>query len=1181
MNRTALKNYAPQARRDFIQAMTDRAAFYGITAKKIEPMTVKGDVVVIGGREYTKAIADKRTRLEERTQRVGFNQTIDAVAYCWFNRFVALRYMELHGYLEHGYRVLSHPEGKSFPEILEHAEHLDLPTLDKNTVIELKLAGNKENELYRLLLLAQCNALHASMPFLFEEINDETELLLPEALLNSDSLITKLVDGIAEEDWEKVEIIGWLYQYFISEKKDEVIGSVVASEDIPAATQLFTPNWIVRYLVHNTLGRKWLATYPESSIRGQMEFYIEPAEQEPEVQAKLKEITPESLNPEDITFLDPACGSGHILVEAYDLFKAIYQERGYRTKDIPSLILQKNLFGFEIDDRAAQLAMFALLMKARADDRRILDSMVQPNITCFVESKGLKPADLVTAINQDIDGIGPGNISQFDLGELVELFENSKTFGSLIQVSQTLANKLETIGARLSLIEKNDDFVWRAMKHFPALVKQANILAAKYDVVVANPPYLGGKAMNLIMKEFAKENYLKSKADKFAIFMERSFNLGHPCSYVGFVTMQSWMFLSSFEALREGLIGKQTLVTMAHLGPRGFDSISGEIVQTTAYTSLNQKVDGSKGVFLRLIDGGNESEKAKACIEAIQNKNCGWYFEAKPSDFKKIPGSPIAYWISKEIFDAFRNFSKFGDCVETRKGMVTADNSKYVRFWHEVSVCKSGLFGHSRESAKQSALKWFPYNKGGGFKRWYGNKSYVVNWENDGLILQTFRNPKEDRIWATNFNLDFIFKPNVNWSAVTSSKFSARISYGGELFDAGGSAGFPNQCSLEYALAFLNSNAAEQFLMALNPTLNFQAGNIDDLPFCIKSEDRIVSIAKRLVEISRIEWDANETSWDFKRLSGIGENKKTISETFGSNKIYFQRLSEEKIGLEKLNHSEWSKIFGFKDNLIDLDASAQHDSIQFDTANKIYEFISYGVGCIVGRYSLDKEGLVYAHSASEGFDPSQYLTFPADDDGIVPLLNQDWGITDDATERFTQFVSVVWPKEHLEENLQFVAESLGGKSDESARDVIRDYFSTGFYKHHLQLYKRRPIYWLFSSGKQKAFQALVYLHRYNEGTLSRIRTEYVIPLQGKISGRIEQLEADKLQATSTSQRKKFQKEQDDLKKQQAELLVFDEKLKNYADQRIKLDLDDGVKVNYAKFGDLLAEVKAITGGSDE
>lgn len=1177
MNRTGLKNYAPQARRDFIQAMTDRAAFYGITAKKVEPMTVKGDVVVIVGREYPKAIADKRNRLEERIQRDGFNQTIDAVAYSWFNRFVALRYMELHGYLEHGYRVLSHPEGKSFPEILEHAEHLDLPTLDKNTVIDLKLAGNKENELYRLLLLAQCNALHASMPFLFEEINDETELLLPEGLLNSDSLIRKLVDGIAEEDWEKVEIIGWLYQYYISEKKDEVIGSVVASEDIPAATQLFTPNWIVRYLVQNTLGRKWLATYPESSIRGQMEFYIEPAEQEPEVQAKLKEITPESLNPEEITFLDPACGSGHILVEAYDLFKSIYQERGYRTKDIPSLILQKNLIGFEIDDRASQLAMFALLMKARADDRRILDNKIQPNIVCFVESKGLNPADLATAINQDAGGISSGNISQFDICELVELFEHAKTFGSLIQVPQSLGNKFESIKARLDLIERHDGFAWRSLKHFPALVRQSGNLETQYDVVVANPPYLGGKAMNPIMKEFFKEHYPNSKADSFATFIERSFKLGHPCSYVGFVTMQSWMFLSSFEALREELIGKQTLVTMAHLGPRGFDSISGEVVQTTAYTSLNQKVDGSKSVFLRLIDGGNEAEKAKAFNEAIQNKKCGWFFEAKSSDFKKIPGSPIAYWVSEKFVNCFKKGTQLKDIAEPKVGLQTGENARFLRLWFEISEDLFGKNIKSKEEAFQSGKKWFPYNKGGDFRRWYGNQEWVVNWQNDGWEIKNFKD-ENGKLRSRPQNIEFFFKPSCSWSKISSSLPAFRFFSNGFVFDVAGTSIFSEK-NLIGLLTFCNSVVATKILQALSPTLNFEVGHIASMPVILNSNNN--EIGEKLICIAKKDWDLFETSWSFSRFPILKYGKSLIKDCYELFKIYCEEQISKLKKMEEENNKFWIEAYGLE---AELTPSVPENQIVLHRPSPLSEIellVSFSVGCVMGRYSLDCGGLVYAHSSSEGFDPSQYKTIPADDDGIVPIMNQDWGIPDDATERFAQFISVAWLKEDLEENLQFVAESLGGKPDEPARNVIRNYFTTGFYKHHLQLYKRRPIYWLFSSGKQKAFQALVYLHRYNEGTLSRMRTEYVIPLQGKISGRIEQLEADKLKATSTSQRKKFQKEQDDLKKQQAELLVFDEKLKNYADQRIKLDLDDGVKVNYAKFGDLLAEGKAVTGGSDE
>ena len=543
MNRAALKTYAPQARKDFIQSIVDRAAFYGITADKTEPIKIRGDVVVILGREHSKAVASKRMLLEERIKQIGFAQTIEAISYSWFNRFVALRYMELHGYLDHGYRVLSHPEGKNFPENLEHAEHLDLPNLDKNTVIDLKLAGNKENELYRQILLAQCNALHSAMPFLFERIDDETELLLPENLLNSDSLIRKLVNGIEEADWDKVEILGWLYQYYISDKKDEVIGSVVASEDIPAATQLFTPNWIVKYLVQNTLGRQWLATYPDSALRTQMEYYIEPAEQEAEVVKQLKEITPESLNPEEITFLDPACGSGHILVEAYDLFKAIYQERGYRSKDIPALILQKNLFGFEIDDRAAQLSMFALTMKAREDDRNLFqnqkgESGIQPNILCFIESKDLNPESITSELNANISGIGKGDIPESDIAELIALFEHAKTFGSLIQIPEELVLKLPAIEARLKKVEGSGDLSWMGLRQLVPLIQQAKMLSEKYDAVVANPPYMGGKGMNGALKDFAKKHFPDSKSDLFAMFIERGFVWCKPTGFNAQVTMQ-------------------------------------------------------------------------------------------------------------------------------------------------------------------------------------------------------------------------------------------------------------------------------------------------------------------------------------------------------------------------------------------------------------------------------------------------------------------------------------------------------------------------------------------------------------------------------------------------------------------------------------------------------------------
>ena len=638
MNRTKIKNYAPQARRDFLQAVTDRAAFYGLTVNKIETVVERGDVAVIAGREHPRAVAERRKQLEDRIKRHGFKRTMEALAYTWFNRLVAIRFMELHGYLEHGYRALSHPEGKPTPEILEHAEHVDLPGLKKETVIDLKLAGNKEAELYRLLLTAQCNALNTAMPFLFEKIDDETELLLPDNLLHSDSLICKLVSEIDEESWREVEIIGWLYQFYISEKKAEVIGKVIASEDIPAATQLFTPNWIVKYLVQNTLGRLWLATYPQSAMRQQMQYYIEPAEQTPEVKEQLKAITPTSLNPEELTLLDPACGSGHILVEAYDLFKAIYQERGYRAKDIPPLILQKNLFGLEIDDRAAQLAAFALMMKARSDDRRIFDSEAKPNILAFEDSKEMNATDITHALNSPIDkedvpseylfeeieeekaGLfskkalaEKGHVLQGDIASLLELFENAKTFGSLIQVPPKLAGKLPEIERRLNDVQKHGDLTHASAHVIMPLLRQARLLSKQYEAVVANPPYMGKRGINTLLKPFLKTAFPDSKADTYAAFIEQGICLAQPHGLLGMVTLQGWMFIDTYTKLRKRLLQNTAFVSIAHLGPRAFEEISGEVVQTVAFACMKVNTTDYSTRIARLVDL-DASDKMSALV---------------------------------------------------------------------------------------------------------------------------------------------------------------------------------------------------------------------------------------------------------------------------------------------------------------------------------------------------------------------------------------------------------------------------------------------------------------------------------------------------------------------------------------------------------------------------------------
>ena len=1186
MNRNTLEAYAQKTRRDFIAAVTGRAAFYGLTAKNIEPIVEQGDVTMIGAQAFPHHVAEPHKRLEERIQQDGFEQVMEATAYTWFNRFAAIRYMELHGYLDHGYRVLSHPEGRPYPEILEHAADVDLPGLDRERAVELKLDGSKDEELYRLLLKTQCNALHQAMPFLFERIGDETELLLPANLLHTGSLIHQMVESIDEGAWGQIEIIGWLYQFYISEKKDQVIGNVVASEDIPAATQLFTPNWIVRYLVQNSLGAQWLATYPDSQLSEKMEYYIKPAEQTDEVKAQLAAITPGTLNPEALTLIDPASGSGHILVEAYDLFKAIYLERGYRQRDVAQLILEKNLFGLDIDGRAAQLTGFALMMKGRADDRRLFERGVELNVMPLLGSKGFDAERLAQCVK-----LADYGIVDSDLEEPKQLFEHASTFGSLIQVPEELAAKLPAL-RQLSESTSQDLFVSDALTHLAALVRQAEMLAAQYDAVVANPPYMGSKGMNALVKKFAKDHFPDAKSDLFACFIKRGFTLAKDAGHNAMVTMQSWMFLSSFKRMRESMLREKTIKTMAHLGARAFGSISGEVVQTTACVLQNRSPQGYKPVFFRLLDGG-EAEKSTALANGEKR------FDTTAQDeFKKIPGSPVAYWVSERVREVFNENPGFEVVAPTRKGMVTARNHLYVRGWHEVSVDKSGFDKlEGRAVAKASKLKWFSYLKGGGYRKWFGNKSDVVNWENDGFVLQKTQHPSEDRAWATNFNLDYIFNRNVNWGAVTSSEFSARLSRGGELFDAGGSACFPVDVSELFVLGFLNSKVTKASLSVLNPTLNFQAGNVSNLPL-IKDLDTSVLRAsvEQIVIAHKSDWNTYEHSWDFQSLpllTASSEPTPTLESSYTAWTTQNRDTITEMKRLEEENNRLFIDAYGLQDELTpgvaieqitltvnpayryggELTEEDQWTRFRQDTMK---ELVSYAVGCMMGRYSLDAPGLIYAHSGGEGFDPSRYTTFPADPDGIVPLTDSDW-FEDDAAHRLIEFISVAWDATHLEDNLTFLAENLSTKKNEPSREALRRYLCDRFFKDHLQAYKKRPIYWLFSSGKQKAFQCLVYLHRYNEGTLARMRTEYVIPLQGMVASRIRQLDEDIAAVASTAHRKRLEKERAALVKQKPELLEFDEKLRHYADQRIGLDLDDGVKVNYGKFGDLLAEVKPVTG----
>lgn len=1200
LNRAILKSYAPTARREFIQAVTDRAKVLGLSETAIEPVVVQGDVAIIGGRPFSKDVAQRRVELEALIKLKGFEQVMEEVAYTWFNRFVALRFMELHDYLEHGCRVLSNPSSSDVPEILEKATSVDLPGLDKAKVVELRLAGDKDSELYRLLLVRQCNHLNRSMPFLFERLNDSTELLLPENLLQTSSPIRRLVTTIPDEDWAEIEIVGWLYQFYISEKKDQVMGKVVKSEDIPAATQLFTPNWIVKYMVQNTLGRKWLMTYPTSPIQGKMEFYLKPAEQEPEVQAQLDALTPGALNPEELTFMDPACGSGHILVEAYDLFKEIYQERGYPTRTIPRLILEKNLFGLDIDDRAAQLARFAVLMKARADDRHILapENPVKLNILAIQESKGLdverlagtllkeRVREIAPSGQQQLQLIKPVNtqatlksveapgVSKDELFSLLHLFKEAKTFGSLLIVPGKVMNAIPKF--ELMLIKTKD---WDTeATALCTLTLQAKLLSTKYDFVVANPPYMGSKGLNVTLKEYARDNYTDSKSDLFAMFIERNIEMVKGNGQVALITMQSWMFLSSYQNLRNSIVRNMTIESLLHLGARAFDSISGEVVQTAAFVISRHCVKKYIGRYERLTDGDSESEK----VNILLNCKDSTYYVSLAS-IHIIPGQPIAYWLTNELLNLFCETKSLLDSgVQPATGFQTGDNRKFIRYWQEVS----------QEAVN---IRWFPVNNGGGKKKWYGNFSCYVDWENNGANIKAHPS-------SVIRNQELYFKEGGTWNRISGDTMTVRFLPQGYLFDQSGDSFFDSANRTKYIIGFLNTKISSLLMEVLSTPFNLTSGSIGTFPFLDAkvNHEIITKYVEQLISISKVDWDTFEISWDFTSnpLLCHKSNQVLVSASYkahsdaciqytsvaSNTEEAVNRIFIDSYGLHSTISPEVTASnitlscnpcfrYGEDRNIDYLESLFQSDTIK--------ELVSYSVGCMMGRYSLDEPGLIYAHSGNQGFDKDRYKTFPADDDGIVPVMDGDW-FGDDATNRFSEFLKVAWSPETLEKNLKFVADSLDPKSGELPQETIRRFISSRFFKdHHLKVYKKRPIYWLFSSGKHKAFECLVYLHRYNESTLSRMRSAYVTPLQGKFAARLEYLENEIRAASSTAASRQFQKELDTLKKKQLELREFDDLLRHYADQKITLDLDDGVKVNYGKFGNLLAEVKAITGESSD
>ncbi|WP_276624447.1 BREX-1 system adenine-specific DNA-methyltransferase PglX [Syntrophomonas wolfei] len=1181
MNKSFIRSFAVNARNELMERVQQKSYELGISEDKIKKARIESsDALYINGKALDPTQVKQRNSLIEAIRSRGYKRVIEEVAYTWFNRFCALRYLEVNNYLPSKTRVLSSTVPDSVePDIMREALHLDLD-IDKNKVINFK-EENDSNSLFKYLLIKQCNSLNKILPFLFEPVEDYSEILFPDNLLQEGSFLRAMTDpeNIPEEDWQDVEIIGWLYQYYISEKKDQVFAELkknikISPENIPAATQLFTPHWIVRYLVENSLGRLWMLNHPESRLLEQMDYYIKPESSQPGEPPFLI-----IRSPEEIKICDPACGSGHMLVYAFDLLYAIYEECGYQAAEIPGKILAHNLYGMEIDKRAGELAAFALTMKARSKYRRFFRQPVPPHI-CILQNIPLEKDELQSYM----DEVGE-NLFTAELNTTLGQFEEADNFGSLIRP------RMKNVSDVRQLLEDKDlgSNLFLNATHGKVLkaLQQADYLSTKYHVVIANPPYMGGRGMNGRLKVFAEKNYPDSKSDLFAMFMERNLDLAVEQGAVSMITMQSWMFLSSFGKLREKILDEDAILSMAHLGARAFDSIGGEVVSTTAFVIEKSKHPNYKSAYLRLVEGNCEADKEK---DLKLNRMNPYY--ASAADFKKIPGSPIAYWISNTAVNNFKNLMILEELSEAKSGMSSCNSDLFLRRWFEVSFAAINKNCKSHQDANESTAKWYPYNKGGGNRRWFGYNDTVINWENEGEEIKYFvtHNHKDPETthWSRRlFNLEYFFREGLTWSAVSSGRFSCRKVTNGVIPGTGSKTLYDldkNKLSIVYSI--LNTKVASYYLNVFSPTLNFEAGDVIKIPIT-KSIDHNKIFSHRLFVISRLDWDSYETSWDFTRLPLLQAeyHQPYLQESYSALRKHWREMTREMQQLEEENNRIFIEAYGLQDELspevplneITLTCNPYYRYavnkpdeelealLLLDT---IKEYISYAVGCMLGRYSLDKEGLVFAGGE---FDPRQYKSFPADQDNVIPILAEDY-FQDDIVTRFAEFVRLTFSATTLEENLDYIADTLGRRSKETARDTIRRYFVNDFYKDHVQRYKKRPIYWLFTSGKEKAFNCLVYLHRYQPDTIATLRTEYLHRLQEAVEVEKQQQQRIIAEEAGSSSARRAAKRLLQLDRQLLELKNYDELVHHYADMRISLDLDDGVKVNYAKLQELLAKI---------
>jgi len=1161
MNKNAIKNYAVWARTELMKQVTQKSYEYGVTESSLPGYNTDN----VNSRLLT---GDEKKQLNELITEVkknGYDHVIEEVAYTWFNRFIALRYMEVNNYLPQRIRVFTNDDNEFKPDLLTDAIHVELDGLDKQKVFDY-IEENKQEELYKYLLLTLCNDMNQYLPDMFTSIKDYKTLLFPDNLLKEDSVLAKLITDIDEDSWtDQVQIIGWLYQYYNSELKDIVMKKKnYTKDDIPAATQLFTPDWIVRYMTENSLGRLWLDGHPDFD-HSDWKYYLEEAKQEPKVIEQLNKIKEEhaKLKPEDIKVIDPCMGSGHILVYAFDVLMDIYRDAGYSDRDAAKSILENNLYGLEIDERAFHLAYFALMMKARSYNRRILNKQTNFNLVEIREPV----ASLKPEFEQYLDNYS--DLAQY----LVNVFKDAKELGSILNLDCTLElldnlknhlNELKEQSISKDLVTQSE--ISELNDLLKPLIEQAKLLVQNYDVVITNPPYMGSSGMSKKLSTYVKKHYPNSKSDMSTVFMEKTLDLCSNQGMMAMINIPVWMFITSYEKLRKQLLKDNTILNMVHPGRGIFGSDFG----TTSFVISKHNISNYIATYRRLFEKQGEVKSIEEREKAFLN-GFGCYV-SKQENFSKIPGSPIAYWISSKLLSAFQDGRPLSAVASPCVGLQTADNGRFLRLWYEVCNQNIAFDCTSTEDSLARATRWFPYNKGGDFRKWYGNNDYVVNWENDGYeIKHNFDD--NGKLRSRPQNTQFYFKNGVTWTLLSSSNFGVRISESHSIFDVNGMSAFSDSESMNrYILGYLASKVNFKILMIINPTLAFQAGDISKCPLIIKNENSIENIVNLNIVLSKSDWNSFETSWDFKIHPLVKNHIPTISEAYN----LWKDECESRFNTLKSNEEELNRIFidiyGLQDELDPYVEDKDVTVRKADLVRDIKSFVSYAVGCMFGRYSLDVEGLAYAGGE---WDSSKYSTFIPDADDIIPICDEEY-FEDDIVTRFVEFVRVVYGSDTLEDNLSFIANALGGKGN--PRDVLRNYFLNDFFKDHCNTYQvtgsgKRPIYWLFDSGKKNGFKALVYIHRYTPDLIARMRTGYVHPQQARYRTQVELLQNQIDDASSTSEKVKLSKQLKKINEQLLELNKFEEVVHHWADKMEPMDLDDGVKANYAKFQELLAKIK--------